>query len=513
MPDLLLELVSEEIPARMQRKAADDLRKLVTDALVERGLVYEGAKAFATPRRLSLHVAGLPVRGRDVREERKGPRVGAPEAAVQGFLKAAGLVSLDQATIVSDPKKGDSYVAVTEKPGQETVAAIAEIVPAVIRAFPWPKSMRWGKASAEPGSLRWVRPLHAILCTFGAETEEPEVVPFAVDGIVSGNLTHGHRFHAPGAITVRRFEDYVASLERAKVVLDADRRKEIILNDARTLVCRRRGSNVVAGRGAAGRGRGGWSNGRYVLLGSHRRTPSSTLPPETMQHDDPRVNQRCFALREAATERRRQPLRAAHRQPGGASDGGDGDRRGERARRCARASPTPPISSATDKADLRSRHARGSAELGLDLLDQRMAKLDRLGVVFHAKLGTQGAASGSRIAAAGAGDSRRGRGRVMRRWPMTPRARRSSPRRTSPIRDGRRVPRTAGRDGPELRAELQGEHAVGSAAAIGAHYRPLGPGDERARPSQWRSAVALADKIDQMLTGFFRRSARSRQGP
>ncbi|MBA4270398.1 MAG: glycine--tRNA ligase subunit beta, partial [Methylobacterium sp.] len=207
MPDLLLELFSEEIPARMQRKAADDLRKLVTDALVERGLVYEGAKAFATPRRLALHIAGLPVRGSAIREERKGPRVGAPDAAVQGFLKAAGLDSLDQATIVSDPKKGDSYIAVIEKPGQETVAAIAEIVPAVIRSFPWPKSMRWGQASAAGVSLRWVRPLHAILCTFGAETEEPEVVSFEVDGIVSGNTTHGHRFHAPGAITVRRFDD------------------------------------------------------------------------------------------------------------------------------------------------------------------------------------------------------------------------------------------------------------------------------------------------------------------
>ncbi len=235
MPDLLLELFSEEIPARMQRKAGEDLKKLVTDALVERGLVYEGAKAFVTPRRLALHVAGLPVRGRDVREERKGPRVGAPDAAVQGFLKAAGLSSLDQATIVSDPKKGDSYVAIIEKPGQETIQAIAEIVPAVIRSFPWPKSMRWGKASAAGASLRWVRPLHSILCTFGAETEDTEIVPFEVDGIVSGNVTYGHRFHAPGPITVKRLDDYVTSLEKAKVVLDADRRKEIILTDARNL--------------------------------------------------------------------------------------------------------------------------------------------------------------------------------------------------------------------------------------------------------------------------------------
>lgn len=157
MPDLLLELFSEEIPARMQRKAAEDLQKLVTDALVERGFVYEGARAFATPRRLTLHVAGLPLKGRDVREERKGPRVGSPEAAIQGFLKAAGLTSLDQATIQSDPKKGDSYVAFIERPGRLTADVIAEIVPAIVRSFPWPKSMRWGAASAAGASLRWVR--------------------------------------------------------------------------------------------------------------------------------------------------------------------------------------------------------------------------------------------------------------------------------------------------------------------------------------------------------------------
>src|ERR687890_47600 len=152
MPDLLLELLSEEIPARMQRRAAEDLRKLVTDALVERGFLYEGARAFATPRRLALHIAGLPIRGQDVREERKGPRVGAPEAAVQGFLKSAGLASLDQATIQSDPKKGEFYVAVIERPGRPTPEVLAEILPAIIRDFPWPKSMRWGPASADAGS-------------------------------------------------------------------------------------------------------------------------------------------------------------------------------------------------------------------------------------------------------------------------------------------------------------------------------------------------------------------------
>src|ERR671913_224091 len=140
MPDLLLELFSEEIPARMQRRAAEDLKKLVTDALVERGFVYEGAKAYATPRRLALHVVGLPPKGQDVREERRGPRVGAPEAAVQGFLKSAGLASLDQARIEKDPKKGAFYVAVIERPGRLTPEVLGEILPAIVRDFPWPKS-------------------------------------------------------------------------------------------------------------------------------------------------------------------------------------------------------------------------------------------------------------------------------------------------------------------------------------------------------------------------------------
>src|SRR5918998_4351113 len=235
MPDLLLEIFSEEIPARMQRRAAEDLKKLVTDALVERGFLYEGAKAFATPRRLALHVAGLPAKGQDVREERRGPRVGAPDKAIEGFLKGAGLASLDQARIEKDPKKGEFYVAVIERPGRPTPEVLGEILPALIRDFPWPKSMRWGARSAEPGSLRWVRPLHSIVCTFGPETETPDVVPFAVDGIRAGDVSQGHRFMAPGLVQVRRFDDYVSSLERARVVLDADRRRDIIRTEAQIL--------------------------------------------------------------------------------------------------------------------------------------------------------------------------------------------------------------------------------------------------------------------------------------
>ena len=171
MPDLLLELFSEEIPARMQAKAADDLRRMVTDKLVAEGLVYEGAKAFATPRRLALTVHGIPARQSDLKEERKGPRVGGPDAAVQGFLKATGLKSLDEAKIQHDPKKGDFYIALIEKPGRATLDVLADILPVIVRTFPWPKQMRWGERSGRPGALSWVRPLHSIVATFGIETE------------------------------------------------------------------------------------------------------------------------------------------------------------------------------------------------------------------------------------------------------------------------------------------------------------------------------------------------------
>ena len=210
MPDLLLELFSEEIPARMQAKAADDLRRMVTDRLVAEGLVYDGAKALATPRRLALTVHGIPAHQADLKEERRGPRVGGPDAAIQGFLKATGLASIEEAKIQRDPKKGDFYIALIEKPGRATIDVLAEILPVIIRTFPWPKSMRWGARSAKPGSLNWVRPLHAITATFGLETEQPDVVKFSVDGLEVGQTTYGHRFMAPRAIQVRRFEDYEA---------------------------------------------------------------------------------------------------------------------------------------------------------------------------------------------------------------------------------------------------------------------------------------------------------------
>ncbi len=223
MADLLLELFSEEIPARMQKRASEDLQKLVTDALAKEEVFGEGARAFATPRRLTLAVSGLPERQQDRKEERKGPRVGAPEKAMEGFLKSTGL-TLEQCETRED-KKGEYYVAVVEKMGRGTDELIAEIVPDVIRNFPWPKSMRWGT-----GTLRWVRPLHSIVCTL-----DGEVVPFEIDGIKSGDMTYGHRFMGPDAIKVRTFDDYVEKLERQKVMLDPEARAAHILEDAKNL--------------------------------------------------------------------------------------------------------------------------------------------------------------------------------------------------------------------------------------------------------------------------------------
>jgi glycyl-tRNA synthetase beta chain len=295
MPDLLLELFSEEIPARMQARAADDLRKAVTDRLVEAGLVYDGARAFVTPRRLALAVQGVPARQPDLREEKKGPRVGAPDNAVTGFLKAAGLKSISEAKVQPD-KKGDFYVAVIERPGRAAIDVIGEILPDVIKTFPWPKSMRWGARSKEPGALTWVRPLHSIVATFGPETEEPDVVRFSVDGVTAGNETRGHRFLAPAPFTVRRLDDYAQKLDKAKVVLDPQRRREIILTEAKQLAFAQ-GLELIEDDGLLNEVAGlvEWP---VVLMGSF--DPGFLSIPEEVIRATIRNNQKCFVLRDAA---------------------------------------------------------------------------------------------------------------------------------------------------------------------------------------------------------------------
>ncbi|MEO1706457.1 MAG: glycine--tRNA ligase subunit beta [Pseudomonadota bacterium] len=237
MAELLLELFSEEIPARMQRRAAKDLERLVNQQLLDAGFMPEGVKAFATPRRLTAVATGLPTAQADVREERKGPRVGAPEKAVQGFLRGAGLDRLDACETRSD-KKGDYYVAIIEKKGKPTVDIITQMVIDIVANFPWPKSMRWGD-----GTLKWVRPLRSILCTF-----DHEIVPVSAHGFTASDTTYGHRMMAPEPIQVRDFESYTGQLKAARVILDTDERMTLIASEARTL-CEAQGLALVEDQG------------------------------------------------------------------------------------------------------------------------------------------------------------------------------------------------------------------------------------------------------------------------
>lgn len=286
MPELLLELFSEEIPARMQSRASDDLKKLVTDALVDQGLVYEAARAFATPRRLTLVIDGLPVKQPDIKEERKGPRVGAPEKALEGFMRAAGLDDIAEAQIQSD-KKGEFYVAVIEKTGAAAADVIADILPDIIRTFPWPKSMRWGG-----GDLKWVRPLRSLLCLF-----DGEVVDFSVENLSSGNLTTGHRFLGSDTVAVKDFETYDAALERAHVVLDPARRAEIILADAKDL-CLVQGLDLIEDQALLSEAAGlvEWP---VVLMGSFDAA-FLDVPPEVVITSI-KTHQKCFAVRDPKT--------------------------------------------------------------------------------------------------------------------------------------------------------------------------------------------------------------------
>jgi len=463
MPDLLLELFSEEIPARMQARAAEDMRKLVTDRLVDAGLVYEGAKAFATPRRLALTVHGIPLRQPDLKEERKGPKVGAPEQAIAGFLRAAGLTSIDQAKVQSD-KKGDFYVAVTEKKGRPAIDVIAEIVPEVVRAFPWPKSMRWGS-----GRLNWVRPLHSIVATFGPETEEPEIVPFTIDGIAAGNQTRGHRFMAPTAFTVRHFDDYAAKLQDAKVVLDPARRAEMISTDAKNLAFAQ-GFELVEDEGLLAEVSGlvEWP---VVLMGAFDRAFLS-IPNEVIRATI-RNNQKCFVLRDPQTAKLVNKFILVANEE--ASDDGKaivaGNERVIRAR----------LSDAKFfyETDLKTR------------LEVRLPKFEQ--IVFHEKLGTQEQRISRIVALAG------------QLAPLVG-ADVAKAERAAQLCKADLLTEVVG-EFPELQglmgryyAEAQNEDEA-IAHACEDHYKPKGP-DDLVPSDPISVAVALADKIDT-LVGFW----------
>jgi len=468
MPDLLLELFSEEIPARMQARAAEDLRKAVTDHLVDAGLPYDGAKAFVTPRRLTLHVQGVPMRQPDRREEKKGPRVGAPEQAIAGFLKAAGLKSLAEAKVQPD-KKGDFYVAVIEKPGRAALDVISEILPDVIKTFPWPKSMRWGAQSKDPGALNWVRPLHSILATFGPETEDPDIVPFTVDGIAAGNTTRGHRFLAPEPFTVRRLADYAAKLDKAKVVLDPERRRSIIQTEAKQLAFAQ-GLELVEDEGLLAE-TAGLVEWPVVLMGAFDE--AFLQIPEEVIRATIRNNQKCFVLRDATHAKLvNKFLLVANLE---AEDGGKaivaGNERVIRAR----------LSDARFfyQTDLKTK------------LEDRLPTFND--IIFHEKLGTQA----DRI-------------ERIERLAVT-----MAPIVGADVKKAKRAAQLCKADllteivgeFPELQgtigkyyAEEQGEDEA-VAHAIEDHYRPKGP-DDLVPSDPVSIAVALADKLDT-LVGFW----------
>ncbi|MGF6862532.1 glycyl-tRNA synthetase beta chain [Rhodobacteraceae bacterium MBR-64] len=286
MPDLLIELFSEEIPARMQARARNDLRRLITDGLVAAGLTYRGAQAHSTPRRLALAIDGLAAQSPERIEERKGPRTDAPEAAIDGFLRATGLQRGD--LVVRAEKKGEAFFATIRHPGRPAAEIVAEVLEGAIRNFPWPKSMRWGA-----GSLRWVRPLHSILCILTDEGGA-NVVPLVLDGLRAGNTTQGHRFMAPERFSVTSFDDYAAKLRRAHVMLDADERAAAIWQEAGNQAFAR-GLDLVEDRGLLAEVAGlvEWP---VVLLGDIG-ADFRDLPPEVLQ-TSMREHQKFFSLRD-----------------------------------------------------------------------------------------------------------------------------------------------------------------------------------------------------------------------
>ncbi|MBW7057555.1 glycine--tRNA ligase subunit beta [Paracoccus bogoriensis] len=463
MPDLLIELFSEEIPARMQARAREDLKRLITDGLVEAGLTYASAGAFSTPRRLALSVEGLTAASPTTREERKGPRIDAPEAALEGFLRSTGLTR-DQLE-ARDDKKGQVWFATITRPGRPAAQIVAEVLEATIRNFPWPKSMRWGS-----GSLRWVRPLHSILCILTDESGA-SVVPLEVDGLVSGNMTRGHRFMAPDSFAVTDFDDYAAKLRRAKVMLDAEERADHIRSQAETLAFAR-GWQIVPDESLLAEVAGlvEWP----VPLMGVIEDRFLSLPPEVLQ-TSMKEHQKFFSALNPATGRIEGFVTVANIE-------------------------TPDDGATILSGNQRVLAARLSDAAFFWENDLREAKAgmtawaEGLGAVtFHNKLGSQ-ADRVARIAAL---------------------AREIAPLVGADATQAERAARLAKLDlrssmvgeFPELQGTMGRYYALEAgepaavADAVRDHYKPLGPSD--AVPTAPVSvAVALADKIDT-LTGFW----------
>ncbi len=463
MPDLLIELFSEEIPARMQTRAAEDLKKLVTDGLVDAGLTYASAAAFSTPRRLTLTVEGLLAASPTTHEERKGPRADAPEKAIEGFLRGAGLTRDDLEE--RETPKGPVLFAKVTKPGRPAAEIIAEVLDKTIRSFPWPKAMRWGA-----GSLRWVRPLHSVLCILTDEAGT-EVVPLDVDGIPSGDVTRGHRFMGPDAFSVTGFDDYAAKLKRAYVELDAVARAETIWHDA-TNQAFANGLEVVEDKGLLAEVAGlvEWP----VVLMGRIGDDFLGLPPEVLQ-TSMKEHQKFFSVRNPKTARIERFVTVANRET---ADNGATILAGNEKVLSAR------LSDAKFFWENDLRIATDDMSVWIKALEN---------VTFHNKLGTQADLVG-RMAAL---------------------ARELAPIVGADADEAEEAARLAKADlssemvyeFPELQG-LMGRYyikAAGKSDAVAAaaqeHYAPLGPSDD-VPTGPVSVAVALAEKIDK-LTGFW----------
>jgi glycyl-tRNA synthetase beta chain len=464
MPDLLLELFSEEIPARMQARAGEDLARMMTDALTQAGLAISSSRFSYGPRRIAYTAEDLPAHSAPTIEERKGPRVGAPEKSVEGFLRAVGVASIDLCQVVKDPK-GDYYLARTEKAGRPAASIVAEAVPAIVRKFPWPKSMRWGKSR-----IRWVRPLHSVLCLFG---DKP--VEFEVDGIESRDITYGHRFLSgpevtrPKTLRIAKIADYPEALLHAKVVVAGDRRAEVILDGAHKAAAEA-GLALVEDHGLLLENAG---LVEWPVVLSGKFDESFLEVPEEILMTAMKAHQKCFSLRHKKTgELANRFILISNLE---AEDGGKaiiaGNERVIRARLSDarffwendRLRPLPGLTAAL-------AHVTFHEKLGTQL--ERVYRIERLARELAPLLGTdpEDAARAAHLAKADLMSETVGE-----------------------------FPELQGIIGRYI-ALAQGEKPA-IADAIAEHYRPQGPAD--AVPVNPISmAVALADKLD-MLAGFW----------
>lgn len=458
--DFLLELRSEEIPARMQEKAREDLARLFAAELDKAGLKAAEVVSYATPRRLALILKGLPEQTAAVSEETKGPRVGAPPQALEGFLRKTGLTA-DQLV-----ERDGVLFAIVDKPGRATAEVLAAAIPAVIRAFSWPKSMRWGADSLSTESLRWVRPLQGIVALFGSD-----VVPCEIAGVASGAATVGHRFHHPGVITIGSADDYVEKLRACHVIVDGAERRNIIALGAK-MAAQKAGLSLIEDEGLLFEN-AGLTEWPMPLLGRFDEA-FLAVPPEVIQLTA-RVNQKYFVCRDGAGKLANAFVCVANID---AADGGEKIVAGNQKVLAARLSD-----------------ARFFYETDLKVpLAAQAEKLTK--IVFHEKLGTV-ADKVERVA-------------KLAEWlaaeKIVPNCDPALARRAAELAKADLVTGMVG-EFPELQGLMGGYYAAAQgedpavAAAIRDHYKPVGQGDEV--PSDPVTvAVALADKLDS-ITQFF----------